>query len=169
MVDFAQMLSLNDKHWTRLRGGYRVPLDPRPLLARLETEQDTTSVWHELWGELHHQGDVGGASYAAVPHLVRIYRKRGVVDWNTYAIVAIIELARKEGGNPDVPKWLKEDYFRAIRELAEIGVAEVFQTDDADNVRAILSILAIEKGLRTHGRFLVNYTDAELLDIESSA
>jgi hypothetical protein len=167
MVDFAQMLSLDDNRWTKLCGGYRVPVDPRPLLARLETEKDTSSVWDELWQELHHQGDVGDASYAAVPHLVRIYRKRGVVDWNTYAIVAIFELARKEGKNPDVPKWLKEDYFRAIRELAEIGAEEVFRTDDAVTARAILSILAIEKGLRTHGRFLVNYSDAELLDIES--
>lgn len=169
MVDFAQMLSLDDKRWTRLRGGYRVPLDPRPFFVRLETEQDTASVWDELWQGLHHQGDVGDASYAAVPHLVRIYRERGIVDWNTYAIVAIIELARKEGKNPDVPNWLKKGYFRAIRELAEIGAAEVFRTDDADAARAILSILAIEKGLRNHGKFLVNYSDEELLDIEPDA
>jgi len=26
---------------------------------------------------------VGEASYAAVPHLVRICRKRGIMDWNT--------------------------------------------------------------------------------------
>ena len=133
------------------------------------TAADLSTRWHELWEELHHQGDVGDASYAAVPHLVRIHRKRGIVNWNTYAIVAIIELARKEGKNPDVPKWLKGGYFHAIRELAEIGAADVFRTDDADTVRAILGILAIEKGLRTHGRFLVNYSEDELMDIESRA
>ncbi|MGO8934266.1 MAG: hypothetical protein ACLPLZ_07655 [Terracidiphilus sp.] len=38
-----------------------------------------------------------------------------------------------------------------------------------EDVRAILSVVAIEKGLRTQGRFLVNYSEAELLDIESRA
>jgi hypothetical protein len=167
MVDFAHMLSFEDNRWPELLGGYRVPLDVRPLLSRLETEQDTTPVWHELWEELHHQGDVGEASYAAVPHIVRIYQKRGIVDWNTYAIVAIIELARTEGNNPNVPKWLEKDYFHAIRELAEIGAEEILQANELKVVRAILSILAIFKGLRTYGKFLINYSEDELLEIES--
>jgi hypothetical protein len=64
-------------------------------------------VWHELWDELHHQGDVGEASYAAVPIIVESYQKRGVIDWNAYAIVAIIELARNERDNPDVPQMAR--------------------------------------------------------------
>jgi hypothetical protein len=150
-----------------MTGGYKMPLDPRPLLRKLETEHDTARVWQELWEELHHQGDVGDASFAAVPFLVRIYQERGVIDWNTYAIVAIIELARTEGKNPDVPEWIAEDYFQAIRKLAEIGTKEVMRAESADDVCAILSVVAIEKGLRTHGRFLVNYSEAEMIDIES--
>ena len=99
--------------------------------------------------------------------LVRSYRNRGVLDWNTYAIVAIIELARKEGNNPDVPQWIENDYFHAIRELAEIGAAEVLQAETAEDVRAILSIIAIEKGLRIHGELLLKYADDELRDIVS--
>jgi hypothetical protein len=161
------MLSLDDNRWNNLAGGYRMKCDPRPLFAELESGQKRETAWHELWDELHHQGDVGEASYASVPHLVRIHRKSGIVDWNTYAIVAIIELARGKGNNPEVPKWLDEDYFRAIRELAEIGVAEIWRTEEPEAVRAILSVVAIAKGLRTHGRFLVEYSEDELLDIES--
>jgi len=102
------MLSLDDERWSSLNGGYRVPFDPRPLLRNLEAGNDVQAVWDELWQGLHHQGDVGEASYAAVPHLVRIHRQRGVVDWNTYAIVATIELARGIGTNPDVPAWLRQ-------------------------------------------------------------
>jgi hypothetical protein len=112
---------------------------------------------------------VGEASYASVPHLVRLHRKRGVVDWNTYAIVAVIELARGKGNNPEVPTWSEEDYHRAIRELAEIGAAEIRHTEEREAVRAILSVIAIAKGLRTPGRFLVEFSDDELLDIESRA
>ena len=144
-----------------------MPFDPRPLLKRLETDSDATEVWHELWEELHHQGDVGEASFAAVPFLVKSYRERGVLDWNTYAIVAVIELARRDGKNPDVPRWIADDYFLAIRKLAEIGTTEIPQAESAEDVRAILSVIAIEKGLPMHGKFLVNYSEDELTDIES--
>ncbi len=160
------MLSLDDNRWNNLTGGYRMKCDPRPLLAKLEAGQDIATAWSELWDELHHQGDVGEASYASVPHLVRILRNHGLPDWNTYAIVAIIELARKRGENPEVPTWLDEDYFRAIRELADIGAAQVSLTEEPDAVRAILSVIAIAKGLRAHGRFLVEYSEDELLHIE---
>jgi hypothetical protein len=64
---------------------------------------------------------------------------------------------------------LEEDYQRAIRELAEIGVAEIWRTRDPEAERAILSVIAIAKGLRTHGRFLLKYSEDEMLDIESRA
>jgi hypothetical protein len=139
------------------------------LLAQLESEQTRETAWHELWEELHHQGDVGEASYVSVPHLVRIHRTSRIVDWNTYAIVAIIELARGKGNNPGLPPWLEEGYYAAIRELAEIGAAEIWRTEDPETVRAILGVIAIAKGLRTHGRFLVEYSEDELLDIQARA
>jgi hypothetical protein len=161
------MLSLDDKRWGELKGGYRMPCDPRPLLAKLEAGEDIEAVWHELWGELYHQGDVGDASYAAVPQLVCIYRPRGIIDWNTYAIVAIIELARGQKENPIVPKWLEAEYFDALRDLAQIGSAQILLAQNAEDVRAILSILALAKGARTHARFLVEYSEDELVEFES--
>jgi hypothetical protein len=161
------MLDLNDDRWASLKGGYRVQFDPRPLLLKLAAGEDVDAVWHELWDELHHQGDVDEASYAAVPHLVRIYRQTRAGRWNTYAIVAIIELARARGKNPDVPDWLERDYVSAVVELAELGVSEISSTKDVEEIRAMLGILAIQSGARTHGRFLVEYSEEELLDLES--
>jgi len=163
------MLSLNDKRWQNLDGGYRTRFDPRPLFSKLEANKDTKAVWHELWEGLHHQGDVGEASFAAVPHLVRIYRQQGTFDWNTYGIVGTIELGRGQRKNPQVPKWLEEAYFKAIRDLAEIGATEVLQAKSAEDIRAILSILALATGARTHARFLLNYSDEELLEMEELA
>jgi predicted house-cleaning noncanonical NTP pyrophosphatase (MazG superfamily) len=163
------MFSLEDKCWQNLKGGYRTSFDPRPLLSDLETKKNAKATWHELWEGLHHQGDVGAASYAAVPHLVRIYRKRGIIDWNTYAIVAVIELARDDGKNPKVPKWLENDYFQAILELAELGAVEVLQTKNLEEIRAILSIIAISASARTHAKFLINYSAEELLEMERLA
>jgi hypothetical protein len=163
------MLSLNDKRWQNLEGGYRTQFDPRPSLSKLDTNKDTSAAWHDLWDGLHHQGDVGEASYAAVPHLVRIYRDAGVIEWNTYAIVAVIELARDASKNPPIPKWLEEDYFQAIRDLAELGSVQVLQTRNPEETRAILSILAISAGARTHAKFLVDYSAEELLEMERLA
>lgn len=143
--------------------------DPRPLLANLENRLETEATWHELWDDLHHQGDVGEPSYAAVPHLVRIYRHHDTPDWNTYAIVAIIDLARDKGNNPAVPGWLEADYFSSIQELARIGAAEVLSAKDPETFRAILGVIAIANNLRTYGKFLVEYSEDELLDMQSRA
>jgi hypothetical protein len=160
------MLNLDDERWKSLSGGYRTKFDPRPLLSKLESGEDATVAWHDLWERLHHQGDVGEASYAAVPHLVRIHRQRGVVDWNTYGLVAVIELARTEMQNPPIPDWLEKDYFRAIRELAEIGSVEFWRGTNPEEIRAILSILALARDARITARFLLEYSEEELLEME---
>ena len=162
------MLSLNDERWSGLQGGYRSQFDPRPALEKLDSDRDVEAAWLELWEELHHQGDVGEASYASVPHLVRIHRQRALPNWSLYALVATIELARDNERNPSVPDWLKKDYFDAIHELAEIGIRQFAGAGDTDVVRAILAILAIDKGCRTYGRMLLNYSEEELLEFESS-
>jgi hypothetical protein len=109
------MLGLDDNRWNNLKGGYKILFDPRPLLLKLESGSDIEAIWHDLWDELYHQGDIGDASYAAVPYLVQIYRQRNKLDWNTYAMVATIELARGQRDNPPLPEWLEKDYFKAIQ------------------------------------------------------
>jgi len=163
------MLAEDDNRWSTLTSGYRLPFDPRALVKKLENESDTQAVWKELWNELHHQGDVGDASYAAVPLLVEAHRKRGEADWNAYAIVSIIELARTEPQNPPIPPWLSDDYFRAIQELCGMGLNEIASAKDIDSLRAILSVIALAKGLRTHAAFLVGYSEEELHEFRSKA
>lgn len=160
------MPTLDDERWNHLTGGYKTPFDPRPCLRKLENQQDTGAAWRELWEELHHQGDVGDASYAAVPELVRIHRIAPTTDWNLYALVAIIELARTESQNPEVPDWLREDYFHSVQELGQMGTKAILSAEDSETQRAILSVIAIAKGLRTHGKFLVSYSEDELLEME---
>jgi hypothetical protein len=161
------MTTADYDRWASLTGGYRKAFDPRPLIARLNTEPDTTETWQELWEELHHQGDVGEASYAAVPLLVDAYRYRHTACWNTYAIVAVIELARTGHGNPPLPEWLQKEYFESIQELATLGATAIMRANENEAVRAMLSIIAIAKGLRTHGRFLIEYSADELLELDS--
>jgi hypothetical protein len=160
------MLDLDDERWNDLRGGYHRLFDPRPLLKKIESDTDLKTTWHELWGELHHQGNVGEASYAAVPHIVRIHRQRGILDWNPYALVACIELARVQGNNPELPPWLEEGYFDSIQELARLGMEEFPRAKVAADIRGILTILALSKGARTYAKLILEYSEEELVALE---
>jgi len=162
------LLNLDDKRWTELKGGYRVPFDPRQLLRRLESGTDIQRCWQELWQELYHQGDVGEASYAAVPHLVRIYQNRGKIDWNTYAIVTSIELARNVGNNPDVPSWLLQGYEDAINSLAMTGLGELPHANEKESIRSILAVIAIWKEVRTYARIIIDFSEDELNELENN-
>lgn len=146
-----------------------MPFDPRPLFSKLGSKRETAETWHELWEELHHQGDVGEASYASVPYLVDICRQSSEIDWNPYAIVATIELARTEEKNPPLPQFLEGSYFRSLQELAQIGAGQILKANDLETVRAILSVIALAKGARAHAGFLINYSDDELLELENRA
>ena len=163
------MLELTDLRWPKLKSGRRTAFDVRPLLRRLASGMGTKLVWEQLWDELHHQGDVDDCAYACVPHLVRIYRDSGDLDWNTYAIVGVIELARVENNNPKIPVWLEDSYHNAIKELASVGASQILSARGPGSVRGILCILALSKGLRTQAGFLINYTDDELEDIKAQA
>jgi hypothetical protein len=62
---------------------------------------------------------------------------------------------------------LEMTIFRYSGKLAEIGTTEILQAETAEDVLAILSFIAIAKDLRIHVRLLVNYSEAESMDIES--
>ena len=57
----------------------------------------------------------------------QIHGERKPDNWNTYALVATIELARGTAKNPEVPEWLKEEYFSAIQDLAKLGATEILR------------------------------------------
>ncbi|KRB98275.1 hypothetical protein [Duganella sp. Root198D2] len=153
------MLSLEDKTWKELHGGYGIPYDAS---AALRSMQDGKDVWDELWNELHHQGDVGVASYAAVPELVRIAGDATTRDWNFYGLVATIEVERHRKGNPAIPAWLKADYDSALARASVLGLADIGSRADSETVRAILSVLALARGELKLGAMLSGLDASEL-------
>lgn len=159
------MLSYDDPRWTSLDGAFGTPSDLRPLLRQLETTSDSQPVWDALWEEMYHQGDVGPNSYVAIPHLVRIHRIRAAIDWNTYALVASVEISRGVRGNPDAPEWARAEYEAAIRELAEIGLSELPRATAPEVVRSILAVLAIAYGAKTYGRLIITFGEEEIAEL----
>lgn len=98
----------------KLNGGYGIPYDLEPAIKKLDTFHE--EAISELWENLYHQGDIGLASYAAVPALVQA---------GELSLVAAIEVARKSGSNPELPEGLKAEYELALKEaLSSIPVDE---------------------------------------------
>ena len=109
------MLKFDDPKWAVLKGGYAVAYRPVSALSKLEAGVNPEEAWKELWNGLHHQGDLGEASYAAVPHLVRIHKERGNLGWNLFALTSTIEIERHRKGNPPLPGWVEYDYAAGVR------------------------------------------------------
>ena len=86
-------------------GGYGIPYDPKPALKKLSSSRD--EAISELWENLYHQGDIGLASFEAVPKLVQA---------GELSLVAAIEVARYLESNPKLPTLLKTEYDLALKQ-----------------------------------------------------
>jgi hypothetical protein len=158
------MLSLDDPRWQQLCGGYRLRFDPRPLLVQVERDPSPRN-WGLLTEELFHQGDVGDASYAAVPQIVRITLKHSQLHVDALTLVVLIEVARRSEGNPPVPEWLKTEYETAIGRLARETLIRFEQLESADLVRGALGILAVWKGQTGCARAAALHSEEEFKKI----
>jgi hypothetical protein len=162
------MLPLNDERWKNLEGGYRAKYDASVPLSRIENEPSAIGpIWDELWENLYHQGDVGIASYAAIPHIARIIRQRDLLDYSPVALAVSVELARGRGNNPPLPEWLETSYHDALLNIAEFACSKFMEEWNPYFLKSALSLLAIIKGNRNLGELIVeiDYGDErQLLD-----
>jgi hypothetical protein len=164
----SEGLPFDDARWTQLQGGYRIPFDARPALLAL-AGNGAPAAWDELWNNLHHQGDVGDASYAAVPYFIAAYAANRVPHWNAYALASTIELARHDGRNPALPDFLSKGYRDAWQKLAELALSEIRDATDPELVRSIIGVLAIWKGHVRLGQIASEYTEDEIDELLAHA
>jgi hypothetical protein len=160
------MLNLSDQQWQQFDGGYRQPYNaslPLRILEEVSTQEEFDAVINELWDELHHQGDVGLASYYSVPHLVRIATATQLSIVNIVNLIITIELARLDN-NPPIPFGLITDYDDAIVQLGELGKSLIKYKWDLQLAASSLSAIAISKGQIALARALTILEDQGPLD-----
>jgi hypothetical protein len=86
------------------------------------------------------------ASFAAVPHIVRIAEsdpKR--VTSSVFQLSACIEIARKKN-SVDVPTDLREPYFTALSQLPSLVGASSVGNWDSGMLQSALGAIAVAKG-----------------------
>ncbi len=155
------MLEASSPLWSQLRGGYRVPYDPRPAIQRLDTANDA-AAWDELWQELHHQGDLGEASYVAVPLLVELEARKRTLGWQFYALINTVETERHRKANPPLPEWLVPEYGEALRRASDLALAALGSSREPFLVRSALGTVALAKGLIRLGALLGTLDESEV-------
>jgi hypothetical protein len=143
------MISLDSPEWANLRHAYGSASDIPALLRELETlprSEGNAEPWFSIWSALAHQGDVYSASFAAVPHVVRVLATAPAAASSAYfQFPTRIEICRQRH-KLAVPDDLSHDYFEALEMLAGLVCAATVRDWDSDFLRCALSAMALSKG-----------------------
>ncbi|MBO9658221.1 MAG: hypothetical protein J7527_05295 [Chitinophagaceae bacterium] len=161
------MITLTNKFWAKLDGGNRQIYDVSIPLIKMEQSSDPAvhaAVWEELWNNLHNQGNVGLASYMAIPQLVRIVKEKNMIDWNVFALCSLIEQKRHENNNPDLPAEAQKYYQDGLTALNDLAL-EALKTDQEDTLFvSALAAIATCSGRTRLGNALIQLEDEQVLE-----
>jgi hypothetical protein len=155
-------MNLRNEKWTSLYGGYKIPYDASIPLRQLHSTNDqkiVANIFTELWDNLHHQGNVGLASYFSIPQLVDICIEKKLLTWNFIGLCALIEHCRLSSYNPVLPKELEHDYFESLKKLEQYLLKNFKSIQDETALRETLSLFATLNGQRDLGKVIQQLDD----------
>jgi hypothetical protein len=145
------MLPLDSDRWGEIAHAYGGASDIPELLRQLESlppEKDyQAEPYFSLWSSLCHQGDVYLASYAALPHLVRIIcANPEQVPPGLVQLVACIEIARGRGHGPKKLGEFALAYEAALARVPDAVAGLARKTWDHQFAQVALAAIAVSKG-----------------------
>jgi hypothetical protein len=117
-----------------------------------------------VWEELHHQGDVGEASYALVPYLVEYQSRRRELDEQVFHYCVVVDLAQPENKNPPIPPELEFSYAMAIRKLPVIGAELLRRGCPEAVVMGVAAATALAAGHRVLARAYIDFGRPDALE-----
>jgi hypothetical protein len=160
------MLDLDDRSaWERLKHAYGSASDIPVLLRAVEPLPPYVGgmgdPYSDLWSALCHQGDIYSASYAAVPHLVRIAAggSRNHEALVLAHLAAYVELERDGIVDPEVPPDVAHAYHAALALLPHVALTLLQRSESNEDARMGLFILAVCAGHRDEGLAIEELSD----------
>ena len=159
------MLALDSPDWNKLKHAYGAAVDVPSLLQQLSLNPSPSrdyrsEPWFSLWSRLCHQDDVYTASYAAVPHVVRICLcATGPIDASFFLLPACIEIARATSRGPEMPVELSNAYIEAMRLLHDCAFKHAVHDWDDSMCRSVAAALAVAKAQIKVAEAIVNLND----------
>jgi len=159
------MIPLDSPEWQQLAHAYGKASDVPGLLRQLSKNTAPMSnyrdePWYSLWSALCHQGDVYSASYAAVPHIVRLgIRALGPIDTGFFLLPACVEVARNNKRGPELPSELAEAYFEGLQGLHECAFRHASDDWNEGMAQSVAAALAAAKKQYKLAEALINLDD----------
>jgi hypothetical protein len=143
------MLSLDSPKWSELKHAYGAASDIPDLLRQLESlpsSKGENEPWFSIWSALAHQGDVYSASFAAVPHVVRVLKQApNKADSSYFQFPAWVEICRQKKF-VRIPNDLDVPYFKALAQLPSLIACVADGEWDSDFLCCALSAISAAKG-----------------------
>jgi len=153
------LLPLDHALWGELEGGYREPSAAVDYLKRFESGERSPELWYEFVGDMYHQGDIGTASLAVVPHLVRIFTNEPrPSDFYTY--LTFVDAALAVGENPVLPEWLLETYRSALATALNFVPEDLSSASD-DHLRKSIALFVLQYADMTEQMHLLDSIESE--------
>ncbi len=160
-------MELIDDSWKKLEGAYRTLYDASHALRQLELAtkpKEIQNIFDKLWSELHHQGDVGIASYVAMPQLVRICKAKKLFDFNLLSFCCVIEQQRHLGNNPTLPIEYQEYYYQGLSDLKSLVLTYIDKELEDSIYTLALAALATCSGRIKLGKAIMELEDNDIID-----
>ncbi|WP_158823025.1 hypothetical protein [Granulicella sp. S156] len=161
------MLSLESPEWSNLVDAYGEASGIPGLLSQLETfpsDRGRAEPWFSLWSALAHQGDVYSASFAAVPHVVRVLALAPErASGSFFQFPAWVEICRHRK-NVSVPDALSASYTQAIERLPHLVCAVAARPWDKGFLHCALGAMAVGKGSPELAEVLLELSPDDLKD-----
>ncbi len=161
------MLSLDSPQWSQLHHAYGAASDIPKLIRKLEQFPESggqLEPWFTIWSALAHQGDVYSASFAAVPHIVRIISTAPTkANSDFFQFAAWVEVCRSNN-NVTVPAELLPAYKNALAQLpALVGLAAAREWDEGF-LACALGAISAAKGFHSVAEAALELTPSVATD-----
>lgn len=146
-MEAEDRLPLDSERWVELRGGHG-RYDAAPILEELlEGYLPLDRFWSLAWAELHHQGEVGNASYLAIPWIWAHYCSNELEpDEELVWFVGTVERCRHRGDNELLLEAYAKGFQRSLREIAATCAAVVRSSHGFHFLKGSMHLLAVLAG-----------------------